>query len=298
MSKPLPIRGFKWMSDDELTNWKSLTDKEGVGCILEVDLEYPKELHDLHSEYPLAPESIKLEGSTVSKLIPNLWNKTEYVLHYENLKLYESLGMKITKIHRGVKFEESTWLKKFIDLNTSLRAKATTKFEQDLFKLVVNSVFGKTMENVEKRVDVRLVCNEKEALKLGAKPNFAGFTIFDENLLAVHMKKTEIMYDKPIYLGACILDLSKTRMYDFHYNYIKKKYGDNAKLLMTDTDSLYTKLRRMISTPTSQTTLTADSTQATILKIIHLELKQELTRKSWECSKTSVLESKSRNLLG
>ena len=117
MSKPLPTHGFKWMDDAEKETWKS------VPCILEVDLEYPEHLHDLHNDYPLAPESIKI--GRVDKLIPNLNNKTNYVIHYENLKLYESLGLsKITKIHRGIKFEESTWLKQYIDLNTTLRAKA------------------------------------------------------------------------------------------------------------------------------------------------------------------------------
>jgi hypothetical protein len=101
-----------------------------------------------------------------------------------------------------------------------------------------NSVFGKAMENIENHVDIRLVCNEKEAFKLAAKTNYDRFTIFDENLIAVHMKRTKLVYNKPIYLGMCILDLSKTLMYDFNYNYIKKKYGKKAKLLFTDTDSL------------------------------------------------------------
>src|SRR5271169_5740138 len=238
MSKPLPTKAFKWMTEDELNNWKTITSQERIGCILEVDLEYPKELHDLHNDYPLAPESVKLEGSAVSKLIPNLYNKIKYVVHYENLKLYESLGLKVTKIHRGVRFEESAWLKKYIDLNTELRTKATNDFEKDFFKLMNNSVFGKTMENIENRVDIRLVSDKKEAIKLAAKPNYDKCTIFDDNLIAVHMKRTELFYNKPIYLGMCILDLSKTLMYDFHYNYIKKKYGDNAMLLFTDTDSL------------------------------------------------------------
>ena len=112
MSEPLPTKGFKWMTEKELQDWK------GQGCILEVDLEYPKELHDLHNEYPLAQE--RLEINKVEKLIPNLNNKTSYVLHYKNLKLYESLGMKVTKIHRGIKFEESPWLKSYIDMNTNL----------------------------------------------------------------------------------------------------------------------------------------------------------------------------------
>lgn len=232
MSKPLPTHGFKWMDTVELDNWKNHS------CILEVDLEYSVDLHDLHNDYPLAPESLKLEGSVVNKLIPNLKDKKKYIIHYENLQLYESLGLKITKIHRGITFEESAWLKKYIDLNTELRTKATNDFEKDFFKLMSNSVFGKTMENIENRVDVRLVCHEKEAIKLAAKPNYDRHTIFDENLIAVHMKRTKLVYNKPIYLGMCILDLSKTLMYDFHYNYIKKKYGDLAMLLFTDTDSL------------------------------------------------------------
>jgi len=225
------------MSDKELNNWRS------IPCILEVDLEYPKELHDLHNDYPLAPESLIPDGSDVVKLIPNLNDKEKYVVHYDNLKLYESLGLKITKIHRGIRFEESTWLKEYIDLNTDLRTKATNDFEKDFFKLMNNSVFGKTMERIENRVDIRLVCDEKEATKLAAKVSFDRLTIFDENLIAIHNKRTKLLFNKPIYLGMCILDSSKTLMYDFHYNYIKKKYGDRAKLLFTDTDSLAYELK-------------------------------------------------------
>src|SRR5215469_18581765 len=128
--------------------------------------------------------------------------------------------------------------RKYIDLNTDLRTKADNDFEKDFFKLMNNAVFGKTMENIENRVDVRLVCDEKEAIKLAAKPNYDSRTIFDENLIAVEMEKTKLFYNKPVYLGMCILDLSKTLMYEFHYNYLKKKYGNRAKLLFTDTDSL------------------------------------------------------------
>ena len=229
MSKALPTRGFKWMNEEQLANWKNYP------CILEVDLEYPTELHDLHNCYPLAPESVMI--GNVKKLTPNLNNKTKYVVHYENLKLYEGLGLKITKIHRGIMFEESPWLKKYIDLNTELRSKAKNDFEKDFFKLMNNCVFGKTIENIRKRVDVKLVTCEKEAKKLAAKPNYSHCTIFDENLVAIHMKQTKLKFDKPVYLGMCILDLSKTLMYDFHYNYIKPKYPDSL-LLFSDTDSL------------------------------------------------------------
>ena len=184
MMKNLPAHLFEWMNENELMRWKKF------GCILEVDLKYPEELHALHNDYPLAPETIKI--GSVGKLIPNLNDKTKYILHYENLKQYEELGLKITKIHRGIKFEETAWLKQYIDLNTNLRAKATNEFENYFSKLMNNSVFGKTMENIRNRVDIRLVNEEKVAKKLAAKPNFNHCTIFDENLVAIHMKKTKL----------------------------------------------------------------------------------------------------------
>ncbi|XP_065662831.1 uncharacterized protein LOC136085451 [Hydra vulgaris] len=230
MSKPLPTHGFKWMDEDELKNWKL------IPCILEVDLDYPDYLHDDHNDYPLAQERVNIDK--VEKLVPNLENKKNYVTHYENLKFYERLGLKITKIHRGLSFEQSSRLSEYIELNTNLRTKATNDFEKDFFKLINNSVFGKTMESIENRVDVRLVTNRNEAVKLASRPNFESRTIFNKNLIAIHMKRTKLMYNKPIYLGMCILDLSKTLMYEFHYDYIEKKYSDRAKLLFTDTDSL------------------------------------------------------------
>ena len=235
MSKPLPTHGFKWMNEKELNVW------EKTPCILEVDLEYPKELHDLHNDYPLAPEQIVV--NKVEKLISNLCNKKKYVIHYKNLKQCLNLGLKLANIHRGIKFKESQWLKKYIALNTDLRTKARNEFEKDFFKVMNNSVFGKTMENIRNRVNIKLVTDKKKAEKLAAKPNFKHCNIFDENLIALHMKKTSLTMNKPVYLGMNILDLSKILMFDFHYNYIKKKYGDKAKLLFTDTDSLMYKIQ-------------------------------------------------------
>ena len=240
MSKKLPTHGFKWMSGGELENLyenQELHTWNKTPCILEVDLEYPENLHDLHNDYPLCPEGVKCKND-VEKLIPNLRDKEKYVLHYKNLTQCLRLGMKLKHIHRGIKFKESAWMKPYIDMNTELRTKAKNNFEKDFFKLMNNSVFGKTMENIRNRVDVKLINNKEKARKLIAKPNYRSCKVFSENLVAIHMKKTSLTMNKPVYLGACILDLSKTIMYDFHYNYIKLMYKDKAKLLFTDTDSL------------------------------------------------------------
>ena len=159
-------------------------------------------------------------------------------MHYRNLQLYLDLGLKLTKVHRVLEFDKSPWLKQYIDFNTEKRKNAKNSFEKDFFKLMNNSVFGKTMENLRKRVDVRLVTDEKKLLKLASKPTYVSSKNFNENLVAVHKIKETLTLNRPAYVGMCILDLSKTLMYDFHYNYIKKNYEDKAKLLFTDTDSL------------------------------------------------------------
>ena len=116
MLQPLPVGDFKWMDEKENENWFEFSNQEWRGCILEVDLEYPKGLHDLHNDYPLAPE--RLMANRVEKLIPNLGDKKNYVLNYPNLKQYFDMGLKLTKIHRGISFFEDAWLKPYIDLNT------------------------------------------------------------------------------------------------------------------------------------------------------------------------------------
>ena len=258
MSQYLPTGNFKWMTDKEISKidlGKYKADGK-KGLILEVDLEYPQELHDIHNDYPVTPEKVKVSNNMlsayrkeiaekynisiglVSKLIPTLRDKKEYVLHYRNLQLYLDLSLKIKKVHQVLKFDQSPWLKQYIDFNNEKRKYAKNSFEKDFFKLMNNSVFGKTMENLCKRVDVRLVTNEKKLDKLTAKPTYMSSKIFSENLMAVHKVKETLTLNRPAYVGMCILNLSKTLMYDFHYNYIKKKYNNRARLLFTDTDSL------------------------------------------------------------
>ena len=258
MSQYLPTGNFKWLSQKRIkkTNLGKYTENSDKGLILEVDLEYPQELHNLHNDFPLGPEKIKvakdmlsdyckkiaekfnISSGLVHKLIPTLNDKEIYILHYRNLQLYLSLGLKLKKIHRVLQFDQSPWLKQYIDFNTQKRTNAKNSFEKDFFKLMNNSVFGKTMENIRKRVDVRLVTSKEKLLKLTAKPTYVSSKIFNENLVAVHKIKETLTMNRPAFVGACILDLSKTLIYDFHYNYIKHKYDNKAKLLFTDTDSL------------------------------------------------------------
>ena len=252
MSQPLPYGNFRWVNADSV-----IPKKKGICHIYEVDLEYPEELHDLHNDYPCAAEKIKvsddmlsdycreikdkfnISSGNVSKLIPNLMDKKNYVLHEENLKLYLSLGLKLKKIHRVLEFSEKPWLKKYIDFNTEKRKNAKNAFEKDFFKLMNNSVFGKTMENIRKRCNIYFETDPDHFSRQRAKPTFVSCKIFHENLVAIHMKNNFLKLDKPSYVGMCILDLSNVLMYDFHYNFIKKKYGDRAKLCLTDTDSLF-----------------------------------------------------------
>ena len=256
MLEYLPYDEFEWLSDDEIygINFNCVSAESDVGYILKVDLKYPKELHDLHNDYPLASEKLKVSKDMLSgyclsiaekydvkvgdvaKLIPNLRDKSCYVLHYRTLQFYVSLGMVVGKINRVLRFKQSDWLKSFVMFNTTKRMNPANEFEKAFFKLIINSVYGKTMENVRKRVNVKLINNEKKYLKVVSRPSFVSQKILDKNLVAVHKIKPVLLVNKPIYVGFSILELSKMIMYDWHYNYFVKKF--NCSLLFTDTDSL------------------------------------------------------------
>ncbi|XP_022800154.1 uncharacterized protein LOC111338012 [Stylophora pistillata] len=226
MSKSLPTGGFEWVNEKDFGKWESFA------CILEVDLKAVKEeLHDHFNEYPPAPENLLI--GKVHKLVCTLNEKKKYIVHHETLKLYMSLGIEIGKIHRVIRFNESPWMKEYIDLNTKLRAKAKNDFEKDFYKLMNNAVFGKTMENIRKRVDVRLVTREEKAKKLTNKVNFKHRTIFSEELCAIHMGKTQIVFNKPLYLGMSILDLNTDSLcYEIHTS-------DFYKDITSDVDRLF-----------------------------------------------------------
>ncbi|GBM08249.1 hypothetical protein AVEN_82934-1 [Araneus ventricosus] len=256
MSQPLPYGNFEWISSDGIdSDWiLSIVDDGEVGYVFEVDLSYPHHLHDDHNEYPLAPEKLEIckemlspysrehagntTSSKIEKLTPNLNDKKNYVTLIQNLKFYLKLGLKLTAIHKILKFEQKPWLKRYIEFNTNKRINATSLFEKNLFKLMNNAVYGKTMENVRKHKDISLINNNPKAEKLVASPTFRAFSIFNDNLVGVERLKKTVWLNKPLYVGFAILELSKLHMYKFHYEYIKQRYGNKSKLLFTDTDSL------------------------------------------------------------
>ena len=197
------------------------------------------------SDYQHDLIGVGVAPTAVEKLVPNLRNKDRYELHYRNLQLYTSLGMRLTKVHRALRFDQSPWMEPYIRMNTELRKKAASDFEKDLYKLMNNSIFGKTMENLRKRVDVKLVRSrgEDKLRRLIASPAFARANIFDDDLAAIQVHKSNLVLNRPVYVGMSILDLSKHMKYDFYYNQLKAQYGESCQLLYTDTDSLLLEIK-------------------------------------------------------
>ncbi|XP_057316791.1 uncharacterized protein LOC130657812 [Hydractinia symbiolongicarpus] len=221
MQQPLPTHGFKLISNVEVINEKKidkLVADNKHGHILEVDIDYPKSLHDKYNELPFLPERKVVHR--VEKLIPNLEHKRKYVAHIGTLHQALKHGLELKKVHRAIQFKHSAWLKPYIDHNTKLRTAAKNEFEKDFYKLMNLSVFGKTMENVRNHQNIKLVTNEAAYAKLTMQPNFKSGTCFSKNLMGIEMGRMGMKMNKPLYIGQAILDQSKTIMYEFHYNYM------------------------------------------------------------------------------
>ena len=170
------------------------------------------------------------------KLAPNLHPKKSYVVHLRNLQFYLSKGVRLTQVRRAISFRQEPWIEPYISENTRLRQQAVDEFEKDYYKLLNNAFFGKTMENVRNRIKILLVNNERRHSWHTSKPSFKRFEIFDEDLVGVELAVTNVLLDRPIYIGFTVLELSKLLMYKFHYNVIKKNFPESV-LCFTDTDS-------------------------------------------------------------
>ena len=237
MSKKLPVNGFKWIDNNEINEEfiKNYNENDNKGYILEVDVKYLKRLHKLHSDLTFLSERMKIDKC--NKLVCNLSNKKKYVTHINSLKQALNHGLKLKKIHRIIEFNQEAWLKPYIGMNTELRKAAKNDFEKDIFKLMNNSVFGKTMETQRKHRDIKLVTTDKKRSKLVSEPNYHTINLISEDLSIIKMKKTKVKMNKPIYLGLSMLEISKILMYEFWYDYMKPKYGNKVKLCYMDMDS-------------------------------------------------------------
>ncbi|KAE9522580.1 hypothetical protein AGLY_017002 [Aphis glycines] len=225
MLTELPFKDFEWVDDLNIDVTKIADDSE-VGYILEVDVDYPKNLHKTHNDFPFLPLNECPPNSKVKKLLTTLLPKKNYIVHYKNLKQAISHGLKLVKIHRAIRFSQKKWMSSYIEFCTKMRTEAKNEFEKEFWKLLINSVFGKCMENVRTRTSIKLVSSGKKANKLMAKTNFKDRTIYSKNLMAIHQHKETIKFDKAIYVGSAILDVSKTFIFLDIYIQTKNFFDD------------------------------------------------------------------------
>ena len=207
---------------------KNYDEDSNVGYFIKADIQYSKELHNQHSDLPFLPERMKV--NKYKKLVCNFYDKKDYVDHIRSLKQALNHGLKIKKIHRVMIFNQTAWLKKYININTELRKNTENDFERDHYKLMNNAAYGKTMENVRKHKIIKLVNNGAKRNKLASEPNYHTAKWFSESLLAIERKKASVKMNKPLYLGLAILSLSKIKMYEYWYDEMKLNYGDRIRL--------------------------------------------------------------------
>ena len=201
MRQYLPINNFKWVKNLDKIEQKLMRIKNNssTGYILEVDLRHPQELHDIQNNYPLAPEKINIPKEwlsdyclkianihnittgTAKKLVSNLMNKNNYMIHYRNLQQCLKLGVKLKKIHRIFKFKQNYWMKAYIDFNIGKRKESTNEFDKNFFKLMNDAAYGKTMENMRKRVKIRVLKNAEDFIKYTSRPTCVNWKVFESN---------------------------------------------------------------------------------------------------------------------
>ena len=266
MMQKLPAHTFEWEPDSELVKYTeefclSQTDEQADGFIASVDLEYPAELEPAHSSFPLAPTRLKVTEDMLSpytqhcrrllaevegtsprfgeeeRLAGTFGGREDYVVHYRALKLYLKLGMKLKRVRRVLKFQQSDWIGRFVKRLTEKRQAAVTKFEQDIWKAIINATFGKTMQNLRKQQVVHFVHSSEDYERVRDQCDWDTFTHFGGDLTAFYVKKKRIYMNRPFFAGMAILDIAKEKMYDLFYNEIQSRFPD-AEVCLTDTDSL------------------------------------------------------------
>ena len=268
MKQPLPVEEFTWLEEHAVTPenvfeyLNALHDTTGL--FLEVDLKVPHELHDRFNDYPLAPEHMIVGPSDLSpynkrvlkdaerlhgfrgekKLVPNLRPKTQYVMHHEHLKFCIQQGLRVVRVHRVMQFRQRPWMKSYIECCEEERRNAKNDYEAQLWKDMMNIVFGKTIENVRKRINVSICTTPKTEAdirrvvkKLSHRPQLEDVYLVNEDTAIVRERRFEVLLDKPIIVGCSILELSKVLMARFWYE-LKDLYQERIALLATDTDSI------------------------------------------------------------
>ena len=256
---PLPLKDFEIVEEMSLEDILNTDDEGDIGYIVEVDLNYPDDLHDKHSDFPLISDkepvdpielseyqselktALNVSNSKTKKLRQTYHSKMNYVTHYRNLKFFISKGIKVNKLHRAVKFCQSKWLSTYIQLSTNKRQQAESKLNQDFYKLMSNSAFGKLCESLRNRVTVTFVRNDVELLNATSQGTISSIKIVDQDLSLITKKKQSISWTKPTIVGASILELSKLFMMDFLYNVMKIE--TECTLLYSDTDSFIYKIK-------------------------------------------------------
>lgn len=258
LSQKMPISNFKWETflKSEMIKKATLYNhiKDDIGYIVEVDLHIPVELHDFFSDYPPVAENllitndiispwtkIQLNGrkhSSLVKLAPNLYDKNKYICHIQNLKLFLELGIELKALHRVLSFNQSPWLYDYIEFNSNQRSKAVSDVEKDFFKLLINSLFGKMIENVRKYRSFDIASSEKKRKRLVSKSNLKDIYMIDDDVFIYEFTPIKVKLCKPIFVGMVCLELAKNFMVKYHFQkfvpYFKR---ENIKLLYTDTDS-------------------------------------------------------------
>ena len=247
LSEKLPWNNCHWVREEDFDGLLEQCKNEDIskldyGCTFEVDLTIPEEFHDYLNDLPPAPEKMCPPNSKVEKLILSFKDKFNYVIHWRLLKEYMELGVVVTKVHRIVRFDQKEIFQKYVSTNTDLRSESTNDFDKNYYKLLNNSLYGKCVENLKKRINLRL-CNTADRLvTYTSKPTFKRTVRIDKDLIAVQLNKENIVLDRPSYIGQTVLDLSKLRMYQLQYKDLakyRKQFNCEINIVAGDTDSFF-----------------------------------------------------------